>query len=259
MAADLKVVKIGGNVIDSAAMLDNFLQDFAALDGPKILVHGGGKKATELSNKMGFTPQMVDGRRITTDQDIEMVTMVYAGLINKTIVARLQNLNSNAIGLSGADGNTILASKRPVKIIDYGWVGDIEKVNAGFLKSFLDQGITPVLCAITHDGEGHLLNTNADTIASEVAVGMSSLYTTELIYCFEKQGVLTDVNDESSVIPELNESYYNSLKDEQAIHSGMIPKLDNCFRALKHKVSKVIIGSPDVLKKECKTFTTLAL
>lgn len=259
MAADLKVIKIGGNVIDNPAMLDSFLQDFVALEGPKILVHGGGKKATELSQKMGFTPQMVDGRRITTDQDIEMVTMVYAGLINKKVVAKLQNLSCNAIGLSGTDGNTILASKRLVKTIDYGWVGDIEKINAEFLKSLIDQGITPVLCAITHDGAGHLLNTNADTIASEVAIAMSALYNTQLIYCFEKQGVLTDVSDEDSVILKLNELYYSSLKDEQAIHSGMIPKLDNCFSALKQKVSKVIIGSPEVLKKDHKTFTTLTL
>ncbi|MEQ9166925.1 MAG: acetylglutamate kinase [Fulvivirga sp.] len=259
MAIELKVIKIGGNVIDNPAMLDSFLKDFASLEGPKILVHGGGKKATELSQKMGFSPQMVDGRRITTNQDIEVVTMVYAGLINKSIVANLQRLGNNAIGLSGADGNTILASKRPVKTIDYGWVGDIEKVNAKFLKSLIEQGITPVLCAITHDGDGHLLNTNADTIASEVAIAMSALYNTQLIYCFEKQGVLTDVNDESSVISELNETYYNSLKDEQAIHSGMIPKLDNCFNALKKKVAKVIIGSPDVLKKDYKTFTSLTL
>ncbi|MEQ8475677.1 acetylglutamate kinase [Fulvivirga sp.] len=259
MATELKVVKIGGNVIDNPAMLDSFLKDFASLEGPKILVHGGGKKATELSHKMGFYPQMVEGRRITTDQDIEVVTMVYAGLINKSVVAKLQKLGNNTIGLSGADGNAILASKRPAKTIDYGWVGDIEKVNSEFLKSLVEQGITPVLCAITHDGDGHLLNTNADTIASEVAVAMSTLYNTQLIYCFEKQGVLTDVNDESSVILELNESSYNSLKDEQAIHSGMIPKLDNCFNALKKNVRKVIIGSPDVLKKDYKTFTALTL
>uniref|UniRef100_UPI00404B2F0C acetylglutamate kinase n=1 Tax=Fulvivirga sp. TaxID=1931237 RepID=UPI00404B2F0C len=259
MAIELKVIKIGGNVIDNPAMLDSFLKDFASLEGPKILVHGGGKKATELSHKMGFTPQMVDGRRITTDQDIEMVTMVYAGLINKSIVAKLQKLNTNAIGLSGADGNTVLATKRPIKTIDYGWVGDIEKVNTDFLRSVINQGITPVLCAITHDNSGHLLNTNADTIASEVAVAMSDLYDVSLIYCFEKPGVLTDVNDESSVILELNESSYNSLKDEQAIHSGMIPKLDNCFNALKKNARKVIIGSPDVLKKDYKTFTALTL
>lgn len=259
MVSELIVVKIGGNVIDNPEMLDGFLADFAALTEPKILVHGGGKKATKLSHKMGFTPQMVDGRRITTDQDIEMVTMVYAGLINKTIVAKLQQLNNNAIGLSGADGNTILASKRPVRTIDYGWVGDIEKVNAQFLKSLIEQGITPVLCAITHDGDGHLLNTNADTIASETAIVMSTLYSTDLIYCFEKQGVLEDVEDKNSVIVSLNESYYNTLKSDQAIHSGMIPKLNNCFSALKQNVTKVIIGSPEVLKKDSKTFTTLTL
>ncbi len=259
MASELKVIKIGGNVIDNPEMLDSFLTDFAALTGPKILVHGGGKKATELSHKMGFAPQIVDGRRITTDQDIEMVTMVYAGLINKTIVAKLQQLNSNAIGLSGADGNTILASKRPIKSIDYGWVGDIEKVNAEFLMSLIEQGITPVLCAITHDGDGHLLNTNADTIASETAIAMSTLYSIDLIYCFEKQGVLADVADENSVITSMNESYYNTLKSDRAIHSGMIPKLDNCFSALKQNVTKVIIGSPGVLKKDCETFTTLTL
>lgn len=259
MAIELKVIKIGGNVIDNPAMLDSFLKDFASLEGPKILVHGGGKKATELSHKMGFTPQMVDGRRITTDQDIEMVTMVYAGLINKSIVAKLQKLNTNAIGLSGADGNTVLATKRPVKTIDYGWVGDIEKVNTDFLRSVINQGITPVLCAITHDNSGHLLNTNADTIASEVAVAMSDLYDVSLIYCFEKPGVLTDVEDDNSLIRNLNEEFYAELKSKSAIHSGMIPKLDNCYNALKKNVSKVIIGSPDVLKKDYNTFTTLSL
>jgi acetylglutamate kinase len=259
MAIELKVIKIGGNVIDNPAKLDSFLKDFALLEGPKILVHGGGKKATELSHKMGFTPQMVDGRRITTDQDIEMVTMVYAGLINKSIVAKLQKLNTNAIGLSGADGNAILASRRPVKTIDYGWVGDIEKVNATFIKAQIENGLCPVLCAITHDNAGHLLNTNADTIASEVAVAMSDLYDVYLIYCFEKPGVLTDVEDDNSLIRNLNEEFYAELKSKSAIHSGMIPKLDNCYNALKKNVRKVIIGSPDVLKKDYNTFTTLSL
>ena len=259
MVTELKIIKIGGNVIDNPEMLDNFLVDFSALKGPKILVHGGGKKATALSKKMGFTPEMIDGRRITTDQDIEMVTMVYDGLINKNVVAKLQKLCRNAVGLSGADGNVILATKRPVATIDYGWVGDIKKVNAPFLKFQIDNGCCPVLCAITHDGRGQLLNTNADTIASEVAVAMSALYDVELVYCFEKQGVLTDIEDDNSLINNMDESLYKKLKTEHAIHSGMIPKLDNCFNALKNKVTKVSIGSPDILKTDHKTFTSLRL
>lgn len=243
----LRVVKIGGNVIDDAVALQGFLSRFAAISGPKVLVHGGGKLATELSCRLGITPKMVDGRRITSEQDLEVVTMVYAGLINKRITAQLQALGCNAIGLSGADGNVILAQKRPVKEVDFGLVGDVEQVNGLFLSGLVEQCISPVLCAITHDGAGQLLNTNADTIASGLAVALSRFYEVELIYCFEKKGVLRDVADEDSVIPMLHPALYAELKAEGVIHSGMLPKLDNCFSAIVQGVSSVLITDGETL------------
>ncbi len=243
----LRVVKIGGNVIDSPEDLRALLQRFASMEGPKVLVHGGGKLATELSGRLGITPKMVDGRRITSEQDLEVVTMVYAGLINKRVTAQLQALGCNAIGLSGADGNVILAQKRPVKEVDFGLVGDVVQVSGPFLSGLVEQGISPVLCAITHDGTGQLLNTNADTIASEVAVALSRFFNVELIYCFEKKGVLRDMADEDSVIPMLHPTLYTELKAEGGIHSGMLPKLDNCFYAIVHGVSSVLITDGETL------------
>lgn len=236
-------------MIDNSENLHHFLKDFTALDGFKILVHGGGKVATQLSEELGIEPRLVDGRRITDIETLRIVTMVYGGLINKNIVAQLQRFGNNAIGLAGADGNFIRTKRRPVKTIDYGFVGDIDdkSVNAQSIGKLLDAGFTPVFCAITHDGEGQLLNTNADTIASALAVALSKLYDTTLIYCFEKKGVLHDINDEESVIRDIDTERYEELKKKQIIHSGMLPKLDNAFTAINCGVKAVIIGRSDDL------------
>ncbi|HTD41449.1 MAG TPA: acetylglutamate kinase [Mucilaginibacter sp.] len=245
----LYIVKIGGNVIDNSENLHHFLKDFTAIDGYKILVHGGGKVATQLSETLGIEAKLVDGRRITDIETLRVVTMVYGGLINKNIVAQLQKFGTNAIGLTGADGNFIRTQKRPVKTIDYGFVGDIDEksIDPESLERLMDAGFTPVFCAITHDGEGQLLNTNADTIASALAVALSKLYETTLVYCFEKKGVLQDINDEESLIREIDPEKYEKLKEQQIIHSGMLPKLDNAFTAINCGVKAVIIGKSDDL------------
>jgi acetylglutamate kinase len=247
----LYIIKIGGNVIDNSENLYHFLKDFTALPGYKILVHGGGKVATQLSETLGIEAKLVDGRRITDIETLRVVTMVYGGLINKNIVAQLQRFGSNAIGLTGADGNLIRAKKRPVKTIDYGFVGDLDEasVNADGIRKLLEAGFAPVFSALTHDGDGQLLNTNADTIASALAVGLSGLYHTTLVYCFEKKGVLQDIDDEDSLIREINPQRYEELKIEQIIHSGMLPKLDNAFKAISCGVKAVIIGKADELGK----------
>lgn len=240
----LYVVKIGGNVIDNSENLYEFLKNFSALQGEKILVHGGGKIATKTANDLGIEPKMVQGRRITDIQTLQVVTMVYAGLINKNIVAQLQAHSCNALGLTGADVNFIRTRKRPVKEIDYGYVGDIHEgsIASHQIHRLLEAGFIPVFSAITHDGHSQLLNTNADTIASALAVAMSSIYETHLIYCFEKKGVLRDINDERSVIPQINMEIYNTLKADGTITEGMIPKLDNAFSAITSGVASVIIG-----------------
>lgn len=254
----LYVIKIGGNIIDDESKLASFLKHFAAIEEKKILVHGGGKLATKVAEGMNIQQQMVDGRRITDAETLKVVTMVYAGFINKNIVAQLQANNCNAIGLTGADGNAILAHKRgsnsPLGVggIDYGFVGDVDSVNAELLNSLLQQNIAVVLAPITHNKEGQLLNTNADTIAQETAKAMSALYATSLIYSFEKAGVLLDVEDDSSVIPTITRTYYEELKNppsggKGAIFAGMIPKLDNAFAAVESGVSKVIIGKAEQL------------
>ncbi|TKC55767.1 acetylglutamate kinase [Pedobacter hiemivivus] len=245
----LSVIKIGGNVIDDSEKLHRFLLDFTALPGDKILIHGGGKIATELGVSLGVEAKMVEGRRITDIETLRVVTMVYAGLINKNMVAQLQAKGCNAIGLTGADGNIIKAVKRPVKDIDYGFVGDLDasSVSTKTLSSLLDAGLVPVLCAITHDGETQLLNTNADTIASAVAVAMSDLYETSLIYCFEKRGVMRDIDDDSSLVTEIKMEQFDTLKSEGVVSGGMIPKLHNAFEAIKSGVSAVYIGKADEL------------
>lgn len=275
----IKVIKIGGNVVDNPELLKKFARDFAEMPGMKILVHGGGVMASQMQKSMGMVPCMIEGRRVTDEDTLKVVTMVYAGWCNKNITALLQSERCNAIGLSGADGNAIKAAKRaPMKVmnqetgeemmVDYGYVGDVtaESVNAKFLYSLLERGITPVLCAINHDGEGNLLNTNADTIASSVATAMANYryrsprevcckcedcthcsddgrltHRVNLIYCFEKDGVLYDKNDDSSVIPEINEEHFAQLKAEGRVADGMIPKLTNAFKAISSGVDKVII------------------
>ncbi|MGZ3846300.1 MAG: acetylglutamate kinase [Flavisolibacter sp.] len=241
----LIIVKIGGTIIDDEAKLSSFLQEFATLQSKKILIHGGGKLATKLAEQMNVPQQIVDGRRITDAETLKIVTMVYAGYINKNIVARLQAKECDAIGLSGADGNIILAHKRVRATMEYGFVGDVDAVDSSLLSNLLQQGLTPVLSPITHDKKGQLLNTNADTIAQETAKALSAFYDIELIYSFEKNGVLLDVNNEQSVIKNINASYYSQLKTEGKIFAGMIPKLDNAFSALKSGVKKVIIGKAE--------------
>ena len=247
----LTIIKIGGNVIDNSENLHRFLLDFVALPGSKILVHGGGKIATELGDSLGIKAKMVDGRRITDIETLRIVTMVYAGLINKNMVAQLQAKGSNAIGLTGADGNIIKAKKRPVVPIDYGFVGDLDEnsISSATLDNLLKAGLVPVLCAITHDGDAQLLNTNADTIASAVAVAMSALYETQLVYCFEKKGVLKDVNDNSTVVREIQAADFEHLKADGTVSGGMIPKLHNAFEAIKRGVSAVYIGKADELSE----------
>lgn len=244
----LYVIKIGGNIIDDEPKLSAFLQSFAAIGAKKILVHGGGKLATKMAEQLGIEQQMVDGRRITDASTLKVVTMVYAGYINKNIVAQLQANNCNAIGLSGADGNVIQAHKRSLKNgIDYGFVGDVDNVNTLLLQSLLEQDMAVVLAPITNDGKGNLLNTNADTIAQETAKAMAGIYDTHLVYSFEKAGVLLDVEDEASVIKEINPASYQQLKEANKIFAGMIPKLDNAFEAVNSGVSKVIIGKAEQL------------
>ena len=245
----LLVIKIGGNIIDDEKKLSSFLRTFAAIDGNKILIHGGGKLATKLAEKMKVEQKMVEGRRITDAETLKIVTMVYAGYVNKNIVAQLQRFHCNALGLSGVDGDIILAHKRKHPVIDYGFVGDVDSVNSPLVKKLLDQNLALVFAPITHDQTGQLLNTNADTIAQEIAKAMGNVYEVKLIYSFEKSGVLMDADDESTVISSINPVYYKELKAKEKIFAGMIPKLDNAFEALNSGVSKVIIGKAENLEE----------
>ncbi|WP_026809182.1 acetylglutamate kinase [Arenibacter latericius] len=259
MKKKLSIVKIGGNVIENEAELHKFLDAFSTMEGPKILVHGGGKLATQIANKLGVESKMIGGRRITDAEGLKVITMVYGGLANKNIVAQLQARDTNAIGLSGADGNTIRAVKRPVKDIDYGFAGDVEEVNTLAIYQLLQADFTPVFCAITHNKEGQLLNTNADTIASEVAIGMSDAFDTTLYYCFEKKGVLFDIADEDSVVKHLEPGNYQELLEKKIIADGMLPKLENCFHALHKNVGKVCIGNISMLAPNATLYTTITL
>ncbi|WP_103071333.1 acetylglutamate kinase [Aquimarina sediminis] len=255
----LLVAKIGGNIIGDKKALASFLKDFSKIKGSKILVHGGGKSATQLADRLKIKTEMIDGRRITSAENLDIVVMTYAGLINKTIVSMLQQDHCNALGLTGADGNVILAEKRPVKFVDYGYVGDVIQVNSHMIKTFLDIETVPVFCAVTHDGEGQLFNTNADTIASEIASAMSADYEVSLFYCFELKGVLENIEDKDSVIEHIDLKKYNELIDNKVIVDGMLPKLQNCFDALQKQVNKVHIANADFIKDASTKHTTLSL
>ena len=243
----LLVIKIGGNIIDDEVKLSSFLANFASLKEKKILVHGGGKLATRMAGQLGIEQQMIDGRRITDTETLKVVTMVYAGYINKNIVATLQRYGCNAIGVTGADGNAILAHKRKKGAIDYGFAGDIDAVNTSFFDQMLSQKNDIVVAPITHDKNGQLLNTNADTIAQEIATALSGLYDVSLVYGFEKAGVLQDAEKDETVIPAIDPELYAKLKTDNIIFAGMIPKLDNAFSAIDKGVKKVIIGKAEQL------------
>jgi len=243
----LTIVKVGGKVVEEKESLNQLLDHFSQIRGRRILVHGGGKLATSLAERLGIETKMVDGRRITDEATLEVVTMVYAGLVNKNIVAGLQARGCNSIGLTGADLNVIRARKRPVKEIDYGFVGDIMGVNTSELRLLLNEEVVPVMAPITHDEQGQLLNTNADTIAADLAIELSNYFTVNLFYCFEKKGVLLNPEDENSVISELRFDYFKELQDEGTISQGMIPKLDNGFNAMRNGVSQVLITNPNLI------------
>lgn len=249
---NITVVKIGGNVIDDEAALQRFVVDFAALPSPKILIHGGGKLATRLAERLEVPTTMISGRRVTDAATIGIVTMVYAGGVNKRIVAALQAVGCNALGLSGADANMIPAVRRSPKPVDYGFVGDIDasKINVSMLGRLLDVGLTPVFCAITHDGAGELLNSNADSVASAVAVAASSLAPTDLVICFEKQGVLADVADEGSVIPHISKTEFEPLCASGVVSQGMIPKVENALKACASGVRSVVIKHSERLSDQ---------
>lgn len=251
----LKVVKIGGKLIENEEKLQAFLADFSVLKGPKILVHGGGILATALAQKLGLKIKIIDGRRITDKNSMQVITMSYAG-INKTIVACLKRFNCNALGLCGADGGSVISKKREVRKIDYGFVGDVEEVNTTFISSLLKQNINPVFSAISCTRVGQLLNTNADSVATEIAKAMAKEFETELYFCFEKQGVLKDMNDENSVIEVLNTNTYKTLLENGEISNGMLPKLHNCFEALENDISGIFLGNARLLQKET-TFTKI--
>ncbi len=245
----LTIIKIGGNIIDSPSRLDAFLASFSAIQGAKMLVHGGGKVATQIGERLGISPNYVDGRRITDSETLELVTMVYGGLVNKQLVARLQSLGCNAMGLTGCDGRVLSANKRPVTGRDYGFVGDLDagSVNVSLLQTLMDAGLTPVVAPLTYDRKSGLLNTNADTIAQEIAKAFSSNAAVQLIYCFERKGLLLDAGDDASVISTIDATRFNELVSSGVVSGGMIPKLENAFTAISQGVQKVIIGQAEDL------------
>lgn len=243
----LTLIKVGGKIVEEASSLQRLLTDFAAISGHKLLVHGGGRSATRIAEQLGIESRMVDGRRITDAETLRVVTMVYGGLVNKNIVAGLQARGVNALGLTGADMDVIRSVKRPVKDIDYGYVGDVERVDARLLGNLIARGVVPVMAPLTHDGAGNLLNTNADTIASETARALAARFDVTLVYCFEKKGVLRDPDDEDSVIPSLNRRSFEALTADGTIAGGMIPKIENALAAIEAGVKRVIITRADAI------------
>lgn len=243
----LTLIKVGGKIVEEQATLGRLLASFAAIPGRKVLVHGGGRSATAMASRLGIESRMVGGRRITDKAMLEVVTMVYAGLVNKNIVAGLQAQGVNALGMTGADMNILLSDKRPVGEVDYGYVGDVRRVDAAALSALIEMGVVPVIAPLTHDGQGSMLNTNADTMAGETAKALASRYEVSLVYCFEKRGVLRDENDDNSVIAEMTRQQFETYRAEGVVQGGMIPKLENAFDAIRHGVREVIITRGDAI------------
>lgn len=249
----LTLIKVGGKIVEEPDTLQQLLRDFSSIEGHKVLVHGGGRSATKIASQLGIESQMVNGRRITDAEMLKVVTMVYGGLVNKNIVAGLQALQVNALGLTGADMNIMRSDKRPVKDVDYGFVGDVKEVNADVLASLIQQGIVPVLAPLTHDKQGHMLNTNADTIAGEAAKTLAKYFDVTLMFCFEKKGVLLNEDDDESVIPEIDRASFQKYVAEGIIQGGMIPKLENAFQAIDAGVKEVIITQASEIHKHTGT------
>ncbi len=245
MKEHLTIIKVGGKIVENSESLNSLLKDFAAVEGKKLLVHGGGRSATQMAARLGVETKMVDGRRITDEAVLEVVTMVYGGLVNKRIVAGLQALGIDAVGLTGADMNIVLSDKRKVSAVDYGWVGDVKRVNAEAVATLIESGCCPVVAPLTHDGCGHMLNTNADTMAGEMAKAMAAHYDVTLMFCFEKPGVLADENDDSSLIPTITPAVLDDLKRRGVVSGGMIPKLDNAIACVSAGVESVVITQAD--------------
>lgn len=245
MKEHLTIIKVGGKIVENSESLNALLKDFAAVEGKKLLVHGGGRSATQMAARLGVETKMVDGRRITDEAMLEVVTMVYGGLVNKRIVAGLQALGIDAVGLTGADMNIVLSDKRKVSAVDYGWVGDVNRVNAEAVATLIESGCCPVVAPLTHDGCGHMLNTNADTMAGEMAKAMAAHYDVTLMFCFEKPGVLADENDGSSLIPTITPAVLDDLKRRGVVSGGMIPKLDNAIACVSAGVESVVITQAD--------------
>ena len=240
----LTLIKVGGKIVEEQATLSRLLASFAAIPGRKVLVHGGGRSATAMASRLGIESRMVGGRRITDKVMLEVVTMVYAGLVNKNIVAGLQALGVNALGMTGADMNILLSDKRPVGEVDYGYVGDVRRVDAAALSALIEMGVVPVIAPLTHDGQGSMLNTNADTMAGETAKALASRYEVSLVYCFEKRGVLRDENDDNSVIAEMTRQQFETYRAEGVVQGGMIPKLENAFDAIRHGCARSLLPGP---------------
>lgn len=249
----LTIVKVGGKVVETPESLTLLLDQFSAIEGHKILVHGGGRTATQMAARLGIESTMVNGRRITDLETLQVVTMVYAGLVNKDLVAKLQAMDINALGLTGADLNYMRSDKRPIKDVDYGFVGDVKEVQPDILANLIQQGVVPVLAPLTHDKKGQLLNTNADTIAGEAAKALSHHFNVTLVYCFEKKGVLRDEQDDDSVIAKLTHDQFITYIEEGVIVGGMIPKLENAFEAINAGVKTVVITRADALTGDCGT------
>ena len=242
MKEKLTIIKVGGAVVEDEEQLQQLLNDFSAIDGAKVLVHGGGRRATKIASQLGIETKMVDGRRITDEQMLEVVTMVYGGLVNKHVVALLQAIGVNALGLTGADMNVIRSHKRPLKNgIDYGYVGDVDRADGDMLSKLITVGVTPIIAPLTHDGKAHILNTNADTMASETAKALAALYDVTLIYAFEKPGVLRDADDNTSIIPVITRADFERYRLDGTISGGMLPKIENALAAIDAGVSRVII------------------